>query len=73
MHTASTEVSIERAGKDRVFDEAQLAAAAFLARYSAGTLDSYRHDLRSFFNWAALVGSRSSLPPGRTSSYTATK
>ena len=56
MHTVSTEILIEDAGKDRVFDEAQLAAAAFLARYSAPTLDAYRHDLRSFFNWAAACG-----------------
>ena len=49
MHTVSTEVLIESAGKDRVFDEAQLAAAAFLTRYSAQTLNAYRHDLRSFF------------------------
>ncbi|MGZ4740626.1 MAG: tyrosine-type recombinase/integrase [Ilumatobacteraceae bacterium] len=56
MHNTSTDVLIERAGNDRVFDEAQLAAAAFLARYSAQTLDAYRHDLRSFFNWAAACG-----------------
>src|SRR3954469_15908723 len=30
-------------------DEAQLAAAAFLARYGGRTLDAYRHDLRMFF------------------------
>jgi integrase/recombinase XerD len=33
-------------------DEAQLAAAAFLARYSGRTLEAYRQDLRSFFQWA---------------------
>ena len=33
-------------------DEAQLAAAAFLARYSGRTLEAYRHDLRGFFQWA---------------------
>ena len=38
------------------FDEAELAAAAFLARYSGRTLDAYRHDLRTFFQWAADVG-----------------
>jgi hypothetical protein len=32
-------------------DESQLAAAAFLARYSGRTLDAYRHDLRGFFQW----------------------
>ncbi len=36
-----------------VIDEAQLAAVAFLARYSGRTLDAYRHDLRGFFQWAA--------------------
>jgi integrase/recombinase XerD len=33
-------------------DEAQLAAAAFLARYRGRTLEAYRYDLRSFFQWA---------------------
>jgi site-specific recombinase XerD len=32
------------------------AAAAFLARYSGRTLDAYRYDLRTFFQWAADVG-----------------
>lgn len=36
-----------------VVDDAQLAAVAFLARYSGRTLDAYRHDLRGFFQWAA--------------------
>ncbi len=34
-------------------DEAQVAAAAFLARYSGRTLEAYRHDLRYYFQWAA--------------------
>ena len=34
-------------------DEAELAAAAFLARYQGRALDAYRHDLRAFFQWAA--------------------
>src|ERR1700738_1636955 len=38
------------------FDEAQLAAAVFLARYSGRTLDAYRHDLRMFFQWASHNG-----------------
>jgi integrase/recombinase XerD len=33
--------------------EDQLAAIAFLARYSGRTLEAYRHDLRYFFQWAA--------------------
>jgi site-specific recombinase XerD len=34
-------------------DEAQVAAAAFLARYTGRTLEAYRSDLRNFFQWAA--------------------
>lgn len=34
-------------------DETQVAAAAFLARYSGRTLEAYRSDLRNFFQWAA--------------------
>ena len=33
-------------------DEAQLAAASFLARYNGRTLEAYRYDLRYFFLWA---------------------
>lgn len=33
--------------KRRVIDQAELAAVAFLARYSGRTLDAYRHDLRN--------------------------
>ena len=35
--------------EDSGFDEAQVAAAAFLARYNGRTLDAYRYDLRTFF------------------------
>ena len=42
--------------EDPGFDEAQVAAAAFLARYLGRTLDAYRYDLRTFFQWAADVG-----------------
>jgi len=34
-------------------DEAQVAAAAFLARHSGRTREAYRHDLRYYFRWAA--------------------
>jgi integrase/recombinase XerD len=44
---------------DQPFDEAQLAAVAFLARYGGRTLESYRADLRQFFQWASSVG----VPP----------
>ena len=43
-------------GGDGASDEARLAVAAFLARYSGRTLDAYRHDLRGFFQWSADVG-----------------
>ncbi len=42
--------------EDPDFDEAQVAAAAFLARYNGRTLDAYRYDLRTFFQWAADAG-----------------
>jgi integrase/recombinase XerD len=41
---------------DPGFDEAQVAAAAFLARYNGRTLDAYRYDLRTSFQWATDVG-----------------
>src|SRR6478735_1106337 len=37
-------------------DAAELSAATFLARYSGRTLESYRADLRGFFQWASDVG-----------------
>src|SRR5215211_6935254 len=49
----STATSLQRLDADGAFDDAQLAAVAFLARYSGRTLDAYRHDLRGFFQWAA--------------------
>ena len=47
--------TIEVVPVHRKIDEAELAAAAFLARYNGCTLEAYRHDLRSFFEWAASV------------------
>jgi hypothetical protein len=38
-----------------LLDEAQLAAVAFLARYGGRTLESYRADLRQYFQWCADV------------------
>src|SRR3954453_1599214 len=54
IYTTST--SLQRRDANGAVDEAQLAAAAFLARYSGRTLDAYRHDLRGFFQWSADVG-----------------
>jgi site-specific recombinase XerD len=54
MTTIQTSTAaIEVARHDFVIDDAQLAAVAFLARYTGRTLDAYRHDLRGFFQWAA--------------------
>lgn len=39
-----------------LLDQAQLAAAAFLARYNGRTLQSYRADLRQYMQWADTVG-----------------
>ena len=41
---------------DHPIDDAELAAAAFLARYSGRTLEAYRHDLHGFFQWASNNG-----------------
>ena len=38
-----------------LFDEARLAVAGYLARYSAPTRRSYTTDLRQFFSWCAQV------------------
>jgi hypothetical protein len=48
-----TTTTIEPPRDDFVIDDTQLAAVAFLARYSGRTLDAYRHDLRGYFQWAA--------------------
>ena len=55
MQTVNSEVVFARVD-DRVFDEAQVAAVAFLARYNGRTLDAYRQDLNGFFDWAGIVG-----------------
>src|ERR1700736_4207209 len=38
-----------------LFDEARLAVAGFLARYSGPTRRSYATDLRQFFSWCVSV------------------
>lgn len=37
-------------------DEAEVAAAAFLARYNGRTFEAYRQDLRGYFAWVGSVG-----------------
>jgi site-specific recombinase XerC len=49
----STVSALRRLYSNFELDEAQLAAAGFLARYGGRTLEAYRHDLRGFFQWAA--------------------
>jgi len=52
----SAAMTIQEPGDGSEFDEAQLAAVSFLARYSGRTLEAYRHDLRGFFQWTADHG-----------------
>ena len=54
IESAATTIREPEAGFE--FDEAQLAAVSFLARYSGRTLEAYRHDLRGFFQWATDQG-----------------
>ncbi len=44
------------AGQEQNVDDAELAAAAFLARYQGRTLDAYRYDLRAYFQWTGDEG-----------------
>ena len=56
MTTQSSTALLDGPIEPFVSDEAELAAVAFLARYSGRTLDAYRHDLRNLFQWAADHG-----------------
>ena len=47
-------------------DAAELSAATVLARYSRRTLESYRADLRGFFQWAGDVAARACVRSART-------
>ena len=53
LHTPAPSLTRERPWLP---DEAQLVAAAFLARYSGRTLEAYRFDLRCFFQWVDELG-----------------
>src|SRR3954462_14799809 len=50
--TTTTSTVAVASRSDGGFDEAQQAAAAFLARYRGPTLHAYRYDLRAYFQWA---------------------
>src|SRR5436190_4439819 len=56
LQRANSPLSRFRDIHDLPFDQAELAAAAFLAHYRDRTLESYRSDLRAFFQWAAETG-----------------
>ncbi|MFM7534558.1 MAG: tyrosine-type recombinase/integrase [Acidimicrobiales bacterium] len=53
---SSDRIGLDQALVQQEVDEAELAAVAFLARYSGRTLEAYRQDLRFFFSWTVSVG-----------------
>lgn len=55
LNPSSTAIQVHSGAS---LDEAEVAAAAFLTRYSGRTLDAYRHDLLTFFRWASDVDLR---------------
>lgn len=56
MSTVTSTIGIQQFSSERFGDEPTIAAAAFLARYSGRTLEAYRFDLRTFFQWANDIG-----------------
>ena len=50
---SSDRIGLDQVPVQREVDEAELAAVAFLARYSGRTLEAYRQDLHFFFAWTA--------------------
>ncbi|HEX4864800.1 MAG TPA: hypothetical protein VFV02_12045, partial [Acidimicrobiales bacterium] len=62
--TSST--TIELHGAEFSVDPAELAAVAFLARYSGRTLDAYRHDLRNLFSGRPITAYPCSKPAAPT-------
>ena len=53
---SSDQIDLDQELVQREVNEAELAAVAFLARYSGRTLEADRQDLRFFFAWTASVG-----------------
>ena len=67
MHTPMpSSVALMSARDADPFAQAQMAAAAYLARYGGRTLETYRYDLRTFFQCALMLVSTSSRPSGPT-------
>ncbi len=56
MTTPSTTTTLVALTEGNSFDQAEMAAGAYLARYSGRTLETYRYDVRAFFQWCADVG-----------------
>jgi site-specific recombinase XerD len=56
MTNQGIQLSMELVGPQGGRDQGEVAAAAFLARYSGRTLDAYRQDLRGYFGWARSMG-----------------
>ena len=56
MSTVNLNRTVLVSATESPFEEAHMAAAAFLARYSGRTLETYRFDLRSYFEWCDSVG-----------------
>jgi site-specific recombinase XerD len=53
LNLSSRPVPLAVVNEEPRVDEAHLAAAASLARHNGRTLDAYRHDLRTYFQWVA--------------------
>jgi site-specific recombinase XerD len=56
MTTANLNAAVLVSATASPFEEAHMAAAAFLARYNGRTLETYRFDLRNYFEWCDSVG-----------------
>ena len=56
---SSDRIGLDQALVARKVNEAELAAVAFLDRYSGRTLEAYRQDLRFFFAWTRVSWTRS--------------
>jgi integrase/recombinase XerD len=56
MSTMNLSTAMLVSANESPYEQAHMAAASFLARYNGRTLETYRYDLRSYFEWCASVG-----------------
>jgi hypothetical protein len=56
MDISDTRLLVEPAWQRSTFDQAELAAVAYLARYSGRTLEAYRHDLKGLAPCRSMEG-----------------